>query len=436
MFGMTKSKATVSNGVTGVPEMHFPGFEDELEDVIKDNVMESPPEAWERVPDLEPVRDGLSDATSTEPKHTSITQASLAALAAFEGEMRASAAGLEVLDTTLAAIGAAHETANRLLGSLRSGVLRANDFEEANASFSSENRRLSEQLERAKHTQSQLESAEEASKRRIELLIKDYDAVKIALGRSQIEAIEIRDALAEADSEKTTLIYELATKATSVDRYARENELLRQKCVNQQISLAAVEQRHSELEMKLNETVAIRKAETAEMADLRMRHDNIEKEFRRLQKQSEHFQVRFAESQERIMTLGADFEELQGRHVATNERFRAETEVMKAKLETAVRKGMADAHEIAVLKQQLGDAVAAASAAEAHLTCANGQIAAKQAKDDCERDTGISSAIGIASYGRERQENKIKALAEPSRLNGDGARSGRSRQKALVAGSK
>lgn len=436
MFGMTKPKATVSHDAARVPDMEFPGFEHELEDVLEENVTEELPEAWEHIHDLEPIRDDLTSEVSAEPRHTSITQASLAALAAFEGEMRASTAGLEVLDTTLAAIGAAHETANRLLGSLRSGVLRANDFEEANAAFSSENRRLSEQLEQAKHTQSQLESAEEASKRRIELLIRDYDEVKIALGRSQIEAIEIRDALAEADNEKTTLIYELATKTTTVDRYARENELLRQKCINQQISLAAVEQRHSELEMKLNETVAIRKAETAEMATLRMRHDNTEKECRRLQKQSELSQVRFAESQERMMTLEADLEDLQNCRLATNERFRAEAEVMKAKLETAVRKSIAEADEIAALKRQLGDAVAAMGVAEAQLACANEQTTAHKPKDGRERDTGISSVIGIASYGRGRQEKKNKALAEPSRLNGSGVREVRSRQKVLVSGAK
>jgi chromosome segregation ATPase len=436
MFGMAKSKATVSHEEIRVPEMEFADFEDELEDVLEDNVTEELPGDWERASDLEPAEEDVTGTVPAEPKHTSITQASLAALAAFEGEMRASAAGLEVLDTTLAAIGAAHETANRLLGSLRSGVLRANDFEEANAAFSSENRRLSEQLEQAKHAQSQLESAEEASKRRIELLIKDYDEVKIALGRSQIEAVELRDALAQADSEKTTLIYELATKTTTVDRYARENELLRQKCVNQQISLAAVEQRYCELEMKLNETAAIRKAEAVEMADLRMRHDNTEKECRRLQKQSELSQVRLAEGQERIMTLEADLEELQNRHAATNERFRAEAEVMKAKLETAVRKSIAEAGEVAALKQQLGSAVAATGVAEAQLACANGQIASRQPKDGREGGPRTSSVIGITSYGRERQEKKIKALAEPGRLNGGGVRPGRSRQKAVAAGSK
>ena len=92
-----------------------------------------------------------------------------------------------------------------------------------------------------------------------------------------------RDGLTEAESEKTTLIYELATKTTRADRLARENELLRQKCVNQQISLMAAEQRHSELEMKLDETAAIHKAEMAEMANLRMRYENTEKERRPLQ---------------------------------------------------------------------------------------------------------------------------------------------------------
>jgi hypothetical protein len=88
------------------------------------------------------------------------------------------------------------------------------------------------------------------------------------------------------------------------------------------------------------------------------------------------------------------------------------------------------------LKQQLGSAVAATGVAEAQLACANGQIASRQPKDGREGGPRTSSVIGITSYGRERQEMKIKALAEPGRLNGGGVRPGRSRQKAVAAGSK
>jgi hypothetical protein len=414
-----------------VDDIDIPDFEDDLAEAL---------EAGEEVAVAEETRkamalaDHVPDAAgqvaaATETRQSSITQVSLAALLAFEREMRDSAAGLEVLNTTMAAIGAAHETANRLLGGLRAGVLRANDIEEANLTLSTDNRRLSEQLEQARHLQNQLESADEASKRRIEFLIKDYNEVKIALGRSQIEAIEARDGLTEAESEKTALIYELATKTTRVDRLARENELLRQKCVNQQISLMAAEQLHSELEMKLDETAAIRKAEMAETANLRMRYENTEKECRRLQKQSELSQVRFEESQERIMTIEADLEELGDRHGAMNERFRSEAEVMKARLETALRKGVADTEEIAMLKQQLGDALAAVGLAEAQLACAHGQIDAQSPKEEREQRGRTSKVIGIATYDRGRQRTKAKGLTEPGQLNGGGIRVVRTRQK-------
>ena len=414
-----------------VDDIDIPDFEDDLTEALEAGaevaVTDETRKGWALADD---VVEEASQVAATEPRQSSITQVSLAALAAFEREMRDSAAGLEVLNATMAAIGAAHETANRLLGSLRAGVLRANDIEEANLTISTDNRRLSEQLEQARHLQSQLESADEASKRRIEFLIKDYNEVKIALGRFQIEAIEARDGLTEAESEKTTLIYELASKTTRADRLARENELLRQKCVNQQISLMAAEQRHSELEMKLDETSAIHKAEMAEMANLRMRYENTEKECRRLQKQSEISQVRLVESQERIMTIEADLEELGDRHGAMNERFRSEAEVMKARLETVSRKGVADTEEIAMLKQQLADALAAVGLAEAQLACAHGQIdPAQRPKDEREQRGRTSKVIGIATYDRGRQRAKAKALTEPDQMNGGGIRVVRTRQK-------
>jgi hypothetical protein len=418
MFGITKPKTAIPEVKFDVDDIDIPDFEDDLTEALEASGEAAVTDETRKGMALaEDVLEQGSQVAVTESRQSSITQASLAALVAFESEMRDSAAGLEVLNTTMAAIGAAHETANRLIGSLRAGVLRANDIEEANVAFSTNNRRLSEQLEQARHLQSQLESVDEASKRRIELLIKDYNEVKIALGRSQIEAIEARDALTEAESEKTTLIYELATKTTTADRLARENELLRQKCVNQQISLTAVEQRHSELEMKLDETAAIRKAETAEMAGLRMRYENTEKECRRLQKQSELSQVRFAESQERIMTIEANLEELRERHGATNERFRSEAEVMKARLETVIRKGVADTEEIAMLKQQLGDALAAVGLMEARLACAHGQIDAQRKKGEQERGNETSKVIGIASYDRGRQGKKAKGLTESDQMS-------------------
>ncbi|MGB3539540.1 MAG: hypothetical protein WBA42_15395 [Mesorhizobium sp.] len=430
MFGMTKSKVTKGESLPEFASPEFasldiPEFEAELGEVL-DATAEEPLEFDEEVfpADAAVATEDTDTAapTAPEPKQSTATRTNLAALAAFENEMRTAAASLDAMDTTLAAIGAAHETASRFLGNLRAGVLRANDFEEANAALSAENRRLSERLEQARHLQSQHESADEVNKRRIELLVKDYEEAKVTLGKAQIELVAIRDALNDTDAEKTALIYELATKSTSVERLSRETELLRQKFLGQQIANNELEQRYSELERKLEELASIRKGEMSEMAELRMRFDNTEKEYRRVQKLSDQSQVRLTETQERIMTLEADLDELRDRHGAMNERFRSEAEILKAKLEIATRKNIADADEIAALKLQVGDAVSAASVAGAQLACATGQIDAWRqtrpaaAYADAAYATADTKIIGLVSYDRERPGKKSKTvMAEKSR---------------------
>jgi hypothetical protein len=434
MFGMTKSKVT---RVESLPEfaspdfasLDIPEFEAELGEALDATAQEPLEFDEEEFPAVSDIAADDADTPplqmASEPRQSTTTRTNLAALAAFENEMRTASASLDAMDTTLAAIGAAHETASRFLGNLRAGVLRANDLEEANVALSAENRRLSERLEQAKHLQSQHESADEVNRRRIELLVKDYEEAKVALGKTQIELIAIRDALNDTDAEKTALIYELATKSTSVERLSRENELLRQKFLSQQIANNELEQRYSELERKLDELSSIRKGEMAETSELRMRFDNTEKEYRRLQKQSDHSQVRLTETQERIMTLEADLDELRDRHGAMSERFWSEGEILKAKLESATRKNITDADEIAALKLQVADAVSAASVAGAQLACANGQIDAwRQTRpasafaDDPAHAAGDTKVIGPVSYGRDRPGKKSKKImTETSRAS-------------------
>ena len=124
------------------------------------------------------------------------------------------------------------------------------------------------------------------------------------------------------------------------------------------------------------------------------------------------------------MTLEADLDELRDRHGAMSERFRSEGEILKAKLESASRKNIADADEIAALKLQVADAVSAASVAGAQLACANGQIDAwRQARPasafaDPVHTAGDTKVIGPVSYDRERPGKKSKKImTETSRAS-------------------
>ena len=157
------------------------------------------------------------------------------------------------------------------------------------------------------------------------------------------------------------------------------------------------------------------------MAELRLRFDNGEKECRRLQKELELAQIRFAETQERIMKLEADLEELTGRHASTIERFRSESEVLKARLETATRRNVADADEIGTLKQQLGEALAATNVAEIQLAWANGQLGAQRSAHQMHDGMVIEpgdedrNLIGTTSFNNERRTKKSKVLAAAGR---------------------
>lgn len=439
MFGMTRAKVTPPVALDATIDMEFPGFEEEM--AMSAAELDDAPLLYDGQSVSEPAAERAANANEAPDeapptKQSSNTQAALAALSAFEDEMRDAKAGFEAIDSAMATIAAAHESSNRFLGGLRAAILRMNEFEEANAAFAAENRRLVQALEQAKHQQSQHEAMNEASKRRIELLITDYEEVKIGLGRAQLEAIETSNVLAEVETEKAALIYELATKSATADRLFRENELLRQKNLNQQVTHAGLEQRHLECERRLDEVSAIRKAESTEMAELRLRFDNGEKECRRLQKQSEVAQIRLAETQERIMTLEADLEELTGRHTSTIERFRSESEVLKARLETATRKNVADADEIGTLKQQLGEALATTNMAEIQLAWANSQLGAQrsaQLHDAIIREPADEGNVtGTASFSNERRATNSKVLAAAVRAkhaNGPLAQSNRSKRK-------
>jgi chromosome segregation ATPase len=436
MFGMNKNKTTPPL-VRVSHDMEFPGFEEEIAMSMAE--IGSAPLLDAGPVTANPSADECAAVASEAPeeaqktKQSSNTQAALGAISAFEEQMRDAKPGFETIEFAVSNIRAAHDSFGRFLGSLRAAVLRVNELEEANAGFAADNRRLAHMLEQAKRQQSDQQTMAEATRRRIELLIMDYDEVKVGLGTAQLEAIEVNNALAEVETEKAALIYELATKSASLDRLLRENELLRQNNVNEKISYAGLEQRYAECERKLEEVSTLRKAEAVEMAELRLRVDNGEKEYRRLQKQSELAQVRLAETDERNMKLEADVEELTVRNTTMIEGFRSETEVLKAKLEISTRRNVADADEIVTLKQQLGVALASTDVAEIQLAWANGQLGAQRAAHDMQdaivrEPANDINGIGITSFDDKRRAANVSPAAVRSDP-ANGVRESKSRAK-------
>jgi chromosome segregation ATPase len=352
------------------------------------------------------------------------TQANLAALSTFEDEMRGAGSSLEAIGEALASVVAAQQSAIRFVGGVRTGINRANELESSLAAMAAENRRQAQQIEQAKSHQERLEAQEETNRRRLSLLVQDCDTLKIMLSAAQLEANEVREALAEAENERASLINELASKSAAAERVTRENEALRQRHVSQQINHAALEQLHAETERKLEEVASIRRAETAELSELRLKAEDSEKECRRIQKHAEVTEAKLEEAQNRIMALDADVEEIKSRHASTVQRMRSESEAQKARLETASRKQIADAAEIEALRQQLADAVAAQRVLESQLAALSEQLETVRAGDGFRGEINHRVASADADGKKEsssvrdgRTKGKSKPVSRPG-LNG------------------
>ncbi|WP_315925976.1 hypothetical protein [Mesorhizobium sp. SP-1A] len=419
MFGILKDKKVTAvaekNEVLGLDLGQ--ALEDELSAVLEEDVEHGA----ERGAAGSPGEDGPGllaepDMAGYDPgqlqpyvKQRSHTQAELAALSTVEDAMREAGGSLEAIGEAVASVVAAQQSALRFLGSVRAGITRANDLESSLAAMVAENRRQAQQLEQAKGHQERLEAQDEANRRRLSLLVQDGDTLKIALSAAQLEANEIREALAEAENERASLLNELASKSALAERATRENELLRQKHVSQQISLAELEQRHAEAERKLEEAASIRRAEAAELSELRLKAEDGEKECRRVQKHAEATEAKLEEAQDRIMALEADVDEIKGRHVSTVHRMRSESEAQKTRLEAASRKQIADATEIEVLKQKLADAVAALRVLESQLAASSERLEAEHAAriraaagSGAEIDPKTAPAAGNTDAKKER----------------------------------
>src|SRR5688500_14189598 len=174
MFGINRAKATPTSTTDELVDLDFPGFEEEMTNASEFDDAQ--------LDGMQVLSADTSDGDSNEAprdaqptKQSSSTQAALGALSAVEEQMREAKVGFEEIESAMSAIRATHQLSSRLAGGLRAAILKMNELEEANAGLAAENRNLSQLLEQAKHQQGHYQAMNEASKRRIELLIMDYD---------------------------------------------------------------------------------------------------------------------------------------------------------------------------------------------------------------------------------------------------------------------
>ncbi|AZO44343.1 hypothetical protein EJ076_26200 [Mesorhizobium sp. M7D.F.Ca.US.005.01.1.1] len=328
---------------------------------------DAPPEANAANPDS---ADTTDDAGSPEtaPRLTPHTQTRLAALSAFEGLFHDARDYLDEINGKLSEIATSHHLTREFLNILHNDILRANEFELANAGLGAEQRTLSEKLHDAVRKLREREGAFEALQQRETSLVQDREALRAALAAVRLELVETANASAKRDAEFGDIAKRLTARTVEANRRLRESKMLREKHVSLSIDLDKALKRESQARHRLDELSTIHASEAARLAELLAALGKSEKEEMRLQKSLEAAQAKLSEASEAARMMEGDREAELSRSQTEMRGLRSEVQDLQSRLEQASTENSEAAGEIARLKTELNDALAEKKIADERLS--------------------------------------------------------------------
>ncbi|TIS53256.1 hypothetical protein [Mesorhizobium sp.] len=309
-----------------------------------------------------------ADSPETARKLTSHTQTRLAALSAVDGLFHDAKEYLEEINGKLSEIATSHHLTREFLNILHSDILRTNELELANASLTTEQRALSDQLHDATRKQRERESAVEVLQQRETSLVQDREALREALAAARLELVETASASAKREAEFGDVVKALSAKTVEANRRSLENEMLREKHVSLSLDLDKAQKREAEARHRLDELSTIHANEAARLADLLAALGKSEKEEMRLQKSLEIAQAKLSEMTEAARIMESDREAELARSHAEMRGLRSEIQDLQSRLELASNQNSEAASEIAKLKVQLSDALVEKQIADERLS--------------------------------------------------------------------
>jgi len=309
-------------------------------------------------PDATDIRPDILQATTIEDntdRITAHTQNRLAGYAAFDEARSRTNEDLSRIGEALSNIVASHHLSREFLNDCYADIHRANELEIANATFSADNRRLTERVEKLEKLRSRYDQLIDVLKRREAKLVQDAETMRESLGSLKLEVVEARNTIARTESVQVELQASLSTKTGEAERYMRDSEFLREKNISLTLDLDIAQKKQADMRRKYEELSAVHASDTARLAELTARLTSEENETARLQKLNDALEARLVDVEENAAQLSSELGDRDKRYQSENQALKTENQTISGRLQSALADQRQSTSELTTLTSQLSD---------------------------------------------------------------------------------
>lgn len=262
---------------------------------------------------------------------------------------------LNRIGDALASIVSANRMGRDLLNDYHADIHRANEFENANAAYAAENRRLGERVDKLERLRARYDQLVDVLKRREAKLLADAEDLRESVATAKLELVEAQTGIARSESLNGELRAALSSRTSEAERYMRNAELLREKNVGLTLDLELANKKQAEWRRKADELAAMHASDTARLAELTARLSVEGSETVRLQKLADAIEAKFVDANESAARLAGEMTERDKRYQSENGALKSEIQTLNARLQTAAGEHRDALSEASALRSRIAD---------------------------------------------------------------------------------
>ncbi|MBX3570077.1 MAG: hypothetical protein KF914_18585 [Rhizobiaceae bacterium] len=382
-------------------QQHGEPDQSDLMDLAADDLTTDSGELVDYVPEA---MDEAGDRT------TAHAQRRLIAHADFEAAQLRVAEEIGRIGEALANIAAAAHLTRDFATDTFADIHRANDLENGNSAYASENRRLSERVTKLEKLRARYDQLVDVLKRREMKLLAEVETLREQLGDSRLEVVEAHNTIVRGESQQSELRAALAARSGDAERHLRSNESLRERNSALMLELELTQKRLSEMRRKNEELSTLHAGDSAKLAEMMTRIAAEEAENIRVQRVADGLEARLQESNEAVARVSGDLSEHERRHTSEAHALRTEIQSLTSRLADAAA-GQGDAaSELHALRARISDLDAENRLLEKRNADLRGEL-------DAERQTvgGLDSDDDVSPDMRRRQVEQMRLEMEELR---------------------
>lgn len=382
----------------GTMKRAFVALESDMDDILKEEFLlpaemeapAGPTEAEEQddmewVPELEAdlaadPQDQTADEERPGERMTAHAQARFTDIAAFDEARTTVQQQLDLIGAALAKIQSSHHLGRDFIDDCYADVRRANELDHGVAALSSENRKLTDRLEKLEKLRGRYDQLIEVMKRRETKLMAEADQMREEMAAAKLEAVEARSAASRAEMAQNDMHTALAARSSEAERFMRENELLREKNVSLALDLDKALQRQAETRRKFEDISSLHTGETARIAKMAAKLASEEKEASRLQQLADSLEQRLIEANDAVAGFNREMDEREELYQSELHALRSEIQSLLSRVQAGVSDQNETAAEITALNARLSEAESQKAFAERKLADMTGEMQVERAR--------------------------------------------------------